>query len=71
MTGGHAASQVAAVILAAGFSRRFGDDKLQADFGGRTLLEHSVETIRAVVAQAGIVDLVLVRPSGSTTARAC
>lgn len=68
MTGRNAPPRLAAVILAAGFSRRFGDDKLLADFGGRTLLAHSVETVRSVVAQAGIVDLVLVRPAGSMTA---
>lgn len=37
--------EVCAVILAAGFSKRFGSDKLLSDMGGRTVLQRSVENV--------------------------
>lgn len=36
-----------AVILAGGFSRRFGSDKVWAKIGGHTFLEHVAEALRA------------------------
>jgi molybdenum cofactor cytidylyltransferase len=51
--------QVAAVILAAGESRRFGGRKQLAELNGRTLLEHVLELARAV----GLDPLVAVVPA--------
>jgi len=48
---------VAALVLAAGASRRFGDIKLLADIGGRPLLTHTLSTAEAVL--PGHVHLVL------------
>ena len=50
--------RVAAVILAAGASRRFGSPKQLASFRGRTLLEGVVDAARA----AGLVPVVVVVP---------
>ena len=48
---------IAAVVLAAGASRRFGEaNKLLADLGGRTLLERVVDAVSA----AGVTDVVVV-----------
>jgi molybdenum cofactor cytidylyltransferase len=51
--------QVAAVILAAGESRRFGGRKQLAELNGRTLLEHVLELARA----AGLDPLIAVVPA--------
>jgi molybdenum cofactor cytidylyltransferase len=50
--------RVAAVVLAAGESRRFGGRKQLADLGGRTLLEHVLELARS----AGLDPVVAVVP---------
>ncbi len=36
---------VTAILLASGYSRRLGADKLLLDLGGRTVIEHTMETI--------------------------
>jgi molybdopterin-guanine dinucleotide biosynthesis protein A len=41
VTGG--TGTVAAIVLAGGESRRFGSDKLAADLGGRSLLDHALD----------------------------
>ena len=51
---------VAAVILAAGASTRFGSPKQQARIGGRTLVERAVDTAR----EAGLDPIVVVLPPG-------
>lgn len=38
--------RVAGILLAAGASTRFGSDKLAADWGGQTLLQHSATAMR-------------------------
>jgi molybdenum cofactor cytidylyltransferase len=48
--------RVAAVILAAGASTRFGSPKLLARLDGRTLLEHVLDAVR----EAGIDEIVVV-----------
>ena len=50
--------QVAAVILAAGASTRFGSPKHEVRIGGRTMLEHVTDAARA----AGLTPLVAVVP---------
>ena len=47
---------VRAVVLAAGAARRFGDDKLLADLGGRPVLQHVLDRL----AEAGLDDPVVV-----------
>lgn len=49
---------MAAVILGAGMSRRFGSPKQLAELGGRTLLEHAVDGAR----RAGLAPIVTVVP---------
>jgi molybdenum cofactor cytidylyltransferase len=39
--------KVGAILLAAGSARRMGGDKLLADLGGRPLVEHALDAIRA------------------------
>jgi molybdenum cofactor cytidylyltransferase len=51
--------RVAAIVLAAGESRRFGSPKQLAVVDGRSLLEHAVET----AAHAGLVPIVAVVPA--------
>ena len=48
--------RVAAVILAAGASTRFGRPKILAELDGRTLLEHVLDAVR----EAGIEEIVVV-----------
>jgi molybdopterin-guanine dinucleotide biosynthesis protein A len=43
---------LAAVVLAGGESRRFGSDKLAADLGGRSLLDHALDGLPAEAAIA-------------------
>ena len=52
--------KVAAVILAAGASARFGSPKQLARLGGRTLVERATDTARA----SGLDPVVIVLPSG-------
>ena len=65
----HPAAGVAAVILAAGESRRFGSPKQLAELNGRTLLEHVLERAFG----AGLDPVVAVVPAwfdpSATTAR--
>lgn len=42
------------IVLAGGESRRLGEDKALLDFGGRTLLEITVERLRAITADVVI-----------------
>jgi molybdenum cofactor cytidylyltransferase len=44
--------RLAAVVLAAGHARRFGADKLAADFGGQPLLAHAIDAARAAPVEA-------------------
>jgi molybdenum cofactor cytidylyltransferase len=44
--------KLAAIVLAAGHARRFGADKLAADFGGRPLLAHAIDAARAAPVEA-------------------
>lgn len=53
--------RIAAVILAAGASSRFGSPKLLARLEGRTLLEHVLEAVR----EAGIDEIVVVLGHGA------
>jgi len=57
---------VAAVVLAAGESRRFGGAKQLAELDGRTLLEH----VLAVADEAGLAPIVAVVPVWLTRPRA-
>lgn len=50
------ANTVAAILLAAGRSRRMGAFKLLLDFGGQTVIESSINNLR----QAGVQDIVVV-----------
>ena len=50
MTG--TSSDVVAIVLAGGESRRFGSDKLAADLGGRALLDHALDGLPAHTAIA-------------------
>ena len=50
--------KLAVVVAAAGSSRRFGSDKLSASIGGRTVLESSIEHLRAAL--PGVPVLVVV-----------
>jgi molybdenum cofactor cytidylyltransferase len=43
---------LAAIVLAAGHARRFGADKLAADFAGKPLLAHAIDAARAAPAEA-------------------
>ncbi len=52
--------KVAAVILAAGASTRFGSPKQRARIGGRTLVERAVDTAR----EAGLDPIIVVLPPG-------
>lgn len=55
---------LSALILGAGLSVRFGGDKLSADFGGRPLVMHVVNTIRKSLHAANVIDIKLVAPPG-------
>jgi CTP:molybdopterin cytidylyltransferase MocA len=57
---------IAAVVLAAGESRRFGGRKQLAELNGRTLLEHVLELART----AGLDTVVAVVPVWLTRPRA-
>jgi len=50
--------RLAVVIAAAGRSERFGVDKLAASLGGATVLEHSVEALRAALPAAPLMVVV-------------
>ncbi len=52
---------VAGILLAAGAASRFGADKLAADWGGRSLLEHAAEAMLA----AGLAPVLAVVRHGS------
>ena len=57
---------VGAILLAAGRSRRMGEDKLCADLGGRPLVDHALGAIRA----AGLAGpIVAVAPGSALSAR--
>ncbi len=60
--------RVAAVVLAAGESRRFGGRKQLAMFEGRTLLEHVLETAHAAGLQpvVAVVPVWLTRPASAS-----
>jgi molybdenum cofactor cytidylyltransferase len=60
--------RVAAVILAAGASRRFGSPKQLAVLDGRTLLEHVLEAARAAGLHTvvAVVPVWLTRPAAAT-----
>lgn len=47
--------RLAAIVLAAGRSRRFGSDKLMADFCGEPLLHHAIRAARAAPVRRVIV----------------
>lgn len=47
--------EVSAIVLAGGRSSRFGRDKLSEPIGGRTLLEHAIEAVRAVALETIVV----------------
>ena len=47
--------RLAAIVLAAGHSRRFGSDKLAADFAGEPLLHHAIRAARAAPVRRVIV----------------
>lgn len=53
--------QVAAIILAAGASTRFGSPKHEVRIGGRTMLEH----VAAAASEAGLTPLLALVPPGS------
>jgi molybdopterin-guanine dinucleotide biosynthesis protein A len=57
-------SQVAAIVLAGGASRRFGTDKLAADLDGRPLLDHALEAV-AMIADRIVVVVAPEAPSPS------
>lgn len=48
------------IYLAAGASRRFGADKLLADYGGKPLFRHGLETLAAACADRRDADLTVV-----------
>ena len=53
---------VATIILAAGLSRRFGSDKLQADLGGKPLVRYTSDAILGLMREIGVADVRLVVP---------
>lgn len=64
------APPVFAIILAAGSSRRFGDDKLVALLAGRTVLAHAIEAVQATEAGGTIrASYVVVPDAGGAAGR--
>jgi len=53
--------RVSAIVLAGGRSSRFGRDKLAEPVGGRTLLQHAIETVRPFASEV----LVVVAPDAA------
>jgi molybdenum cofactor cytidylyltransferase len=47
---------ISAIILASGYSRRMGENKLLLEFRGKTLIEHTIDTIL----QCGFSEVILV-----------
>jgi molybdenum cofactor cytidylyltransferase len=47
---------ISAIILASGYSRRMGENKLLLEFRGKTLIEHTIETIM----QCGFSQIIVV-----------
>ena len=60
------------IYLAAGASRRFGADKLLADYGGKPLFAHGLQTLAAAAAGRSDADLTVVTntPAIAAAARA-
>ena len=59
-------SEVHALYLAAGASRRFGGDKLRQPLAGRPLVTHAASTIAEAIAQGSLAGGVVVVPSEAT-----
>ena len=62
----HTRSEVSAIILAAGTSSRMGSPKQLLPLGSKTLLEHTLETVRA----SAVREIVVVLGSESDAIRA-
>ncbi len=63
---GQAVPRVSCVVLAAGFSRRMGSDKLALELGGTTVLQQTLQNI----ARSGISETILVINPGATGLKA-